>query len=103
MRSFLLADKRRIDDPTPACARGGRCHVRGKETGPMVAKWTLTVAAALAWAGLAWGQQPAFAPTTLECPRVITVQELGKKPQRCRVLKTWREADGMVAFEVQAI
>ena len=53
----------------------------------MVAKWTLTVAAALAWADLAWGQQPAFAPAALECPRVITVQELGKKPQRSRVLK----------------
>src|SRR5205823_482443 len=60
-------------------------------------------AAAIAWAGLAWGQQPAVAPATLECPRVITVQELGKKAQRCRVLKTWREADGMVAFEVQVI
>ena len=69
----------------------------------MVAKWKGTVAAAIAWAGLAWGQQPAVAPATLECPRVITVQELGKKAQRCRVLKTWREADGMVAFEVQVI
>jgi hypothetical protein len=31
------------------------------------------------------------------------VQELGKGPQRCRVLRTWREPDGMVVFEVQSI
>jgi len=39
----------------------------------------------------------------LEHPRVITVQELGKGPQRCRVLRSWRENNGMVAFEVQSI
>src|SRR5437879_6584888 len=67
-------------------------------------KWKRTVVAAFAWAGLAWGQSSeTAAPPSLENPRIITVQELGKGPQRCRVLRSWREHSGMVAFEVQSI
>jgi hypothetical protein len=69
----------------------------------VVAKWTGTVAAALALASFACGQTALPPTTTVECPRVITVQELGKAAQRCRVMRTWREPDGMIAFEIQVI
>ncbi len=34
------------------------------------------------------------------CPRVVTIQEEGKPPLQCRVLKTWPEGSG-VAFDVE--
>jgi hypothetical protein len=67
------------------------------------AKWTATVAAALAWASFALGQSAGTPAPAAEYPRIVTVQELGKPAQRCRVLRTWRESDGMIAFEVQVI
>src|SRR5438105_4627588 len=66
-------------------------------------KWKRTAVAAVAWAGLAWGQSAEMPSPMLSHPRVITVQDLGKAAQRCRVLRSWRETNGMVAFEVQSI
>jgi hypothetical protein len=53
----------------------------------------------LAWTGLAGAQ----APSPLEKARYINVTEEGKPPQRCKLLKTWREANGALAFQVQAV
>lgn len=51
------------------------------------------------WTGLAGAQSP----SPLEKARYIHVTEEGKPPQRCKLLKTWREADGSPAFQVQAV
>jgi hypothetical protein len=51
------------------------------------------------WTGLAGAQSP----SPLEKARYINVSEEGKPPQRCKLLKTWREADGAPAFQVQAV
>jgi hypothetical protein len=63
--------------------------------------------ASLAWAGMAWAQQPplpaggsAAAPNS---QRTFTVQEAGKPAQKCRVLKTWQTAEGVTAYQVQAV
>lgn len=53
----------------------------------------------LAWTGLAGAQSS----SPLEKARYISVSEEGKPPQRCKLLKTWREADGAPAFQVQAV
>jgi hypothetical protein len=71
---------------------------------------------ALVWAGLvgvgvAWGQQAlrSAAPPAGPAPKeelssqVIVVQEQGKAPQRCRVVKTWKEKDGSTAHQVQCL
>jgi hypothetical protein len=46
--------------------------------------------------GLAKGQAP-------QGERIIQVQEMGKPAQKCRVLKCWRQADGTMACQVQAL
>jgi hypothetical protein len=35
--------------------------------------------------------------------RVITIQEAGRPPQKCKLLKMWREKDGSMAYLVQAL
>jgi hypothetical protein len=68
------------------------------------AKWTESLAAALTCAGLALGQETA-APVP-EMPaggQVVTIQEVGSAPQDCRVQKIWRQPDGNMAYEVQAL
>src|SRR5689334_12185268 len=53
----------------------------------------------LAWTGLAVAQTSSSSPGE----RFITVREEGKPPQRCKLLKTWHEANGIPAFQVQAV
>jgi hypothetical protein len=72
--------------------------------------WTKTLIASLAWAGLAWAQQPASNPKQPATPsavssteRVITLQEPGKPAQKCKVLKTWKTPEGATAYQVQAL
>src|SRR5579875_2512825 len=63
-----------------------------------------SVGIAAAVLGLAWtGFVGAQASSPLEKARYIMVTEEGKPPQRCKLLKTWREADGAPAFQVQAV
>ncbi len=59
----------------------------------------VAVIVGLAWTGLAGAQSS----SPLEKARYINVTEEGKPPQRCRLLKTWREANGAAAFQVQAV
>jgi|GEM_PF-5448182 hypothetical protein len=53
----------------------------------------------LAWTGFAGAQSS----SPLEKARYIMVNEEGKPPQRCKLLKTWREAGGAPVFQVQAV
>lgn len=62
------------------------------------AKWTAILVAALCSAGLVLAQKP----PSEGCPRVVTIQEGGKPPMQCRVLKTWAEGNG-AAFEVEVL
>jgi hypothetical protein len=70
--------------------------------------WKGTFVVSLLWAGLAWGQQavpPAsgpVAPAKLG-ERILNVREGDKPAHPCRVLKTWKTADGMLAYQVQAL
>src|SRR5579883_3494944 len=66
--------------------------------------WMGVAALVLASAGLVRGQgfAPA-APADGRPERFLTVQEVGRPPLRCRVLKSWYEADGSRALQVQAV
>src|SRR5579871_4952401 len=55
------------------------------------------VVVGLAWTGLALAQ------TAPPSERFITVREEGKSPQRCKLVKQWHEANGVPAFQVQAV
>src|SRR3954470_13641311 len=69
--------------------------VRSRWIGPLVV---------LASTGLAWGEGAAPAPRAEGAAgHEIKVQELGRPPQRCKVLKTWQERDGGKAYQVQAL
>jgi hypothetical protein len=57
------------------------------------------VVVGLAWTGLAGAQSS----SPLEKARYINVSEEGKPPQRCKLIKSWREANGVPAFQVQAV
>ena len=73
--------------------------------------WTKSLIASLAWAGLAWAQQPQTnanrpapnPPSATSPDRVITVQEPNKPAQKCKILKTWRTPEGAQAYQVQAL
>jgi hypothetical protein len=80
--------------------------------------WIGAMVVGLAVIGLAWSQtssqvQPgsAAAPTGpqanasvgLPRERFLTVQEAGKGPQRCKLLKSWRNSNGSTAYQVQAV
>lgn len=90
--------------------------------------WKKSLVVALSWGGLAWGQspqlpaivQPSVPEQIKPVPagsvadpikpiaansneRIITVQEPGKPPQQCRVLREWKMNDGNWAKEVQAL
>ncbi|MHB8736879.1 MAG: hypothetical protein ACYC6M_16370, partial [Terriglobales bacterium] len=64
--------------------------------------WIAAVVVGLAWTGLAWAQ-PSSSPGGAPPDRYMTVREEGKPAQRCKLLKTWREANGTTAFQVQAV
>lgn len=80
--------------------------------------WMGTPVAALALAAAAWGQTPLRLPAaapqnTTQAPapvrpaqpgeRFITVQELNRPAQQCRIVRTWVQADGSQAHQVQAV
>lgn len=56
----------------------------------------------LAWTGLV-GAQSSSSPQTAPRERYLTVSEEGKSPQRCKLLKAWREPNGVPVFQVQSL
>ncbi len=67
--------------------------------------WLGPVSALLALAGQAGAQSTPPAQPTAGGPQeqVISVREFDKPAQKCRVLKTWKQADGSIAYQVQAL
>ncbi|HEY1859078.1 MAG TPA: hypothetical protein VGG61_01915, partial [Gemmataceae bacterium] len=67
--------------------------------------WRRTVLGVLASTGLAWGQQAAVpsAPVADTVGRIITVTEMGKPGQKCKILREWKMADGSVARQVEDV
>jgi hypothetical protein len=70
--------------------------------------WKRTLITLFASAGLAWAQQPIASSDPRAVPaqsagHTFTVQEPGKVGQKCKVLKTWKTADGKTAYQVQAV
>src|SRR5579871_4466642 len=67
-------------------------------------RWMGRVALVLASAGLAVGQSAPTEPMGGErTDRFIQLQEVGRPPQRCKLLKSWTEPDGTKAYQVQAV
>src|SRR5438105_14002124 len=100
---------RSASDALP-CAFGlvsSRGRVRKKETCLMARSiWKRTLVTLFASAGLAWAQQPMASSDPRALPaqstaQTFTVQEPGKVGQKCKVLKTWKTADGKTAYQVQ--
>jgi hypothetical protein len=68
------------------------------------AKWKSSLLATLAWAGLAWGQAGPSPNSPIRIGSdLLTVREPGRPDQKCRILKTWKQPDGTMAFEVQCL
>jgi hypothetical protein len=67
--------------------------------------WRRTVLGVLASTGLAWGQQAAVpsAPVSDTVGRIITVTEMGKPGQKCKILREWKMADGSTARQVEDV
>jgi hypothetical protein len=72
--------------------------------------WSKTLVSAVACAGLASAQQPTVSPNppTVPAPasaqeQFVTVQETGKPAQRCKVISSWKTADGATAYKVKAL
>lgn len=61
--------------------------------------WMVTPVVTLVLAAAAAAQVPAAKPGE----RFMTVQEQNKPAQKCRILHSWREKDGTVAYQVQAL
>ena len=67
------------------------------------ANWKTALGVTLAWAGLALGQAPSSPSGIGIGSDLLTVREAGRPDQKCRILKTWKQADGTMAFEVQCL
>lgn len=71
--------------------------------------WKRTLVSSVAWAGLAWGQQPgtALPPAVTAKPaareRIVTIQETGRPPLKCKLVQSWVTPEGQKAYQVQAV
>lgn len=67
--------------------------------------WITIVALGLTWANGALGQESRLQPVAPagSGERTMTVQEMGKPPRKCRVLQEWHQANGSMAYKVQAV
>jgi hypothetical protein len=77
-----------------------------KETRAMVrTNWMAALGIALAWAGVARAQETRLQPFAQPdgAYRIMTVQETGKPPVKCRVLADWRMPDGARGYKVQSV
>jgi hypothetical protein len=88
-------------------SHGGRdrpLHLSEEGDHPMAwSKWRgVLLLTALASVGLAWSQSPTLNRQTTAPERIMTVHENGKS-LRCRVLQSWRTANGSLAHQLQVI
>ena len=69
------------------------------------ARWIGTVVAALLGAGLAWGQSPGPLTLSSDTPvdSIITIKEPNQPKVRCKLVRSWREANGAMAYEIQVL
>ncbi len=65
--------------------------------------WVRTLAITIVWTGVAWAQQPTAATGDKKTEQILTIQENGKSPQKCKVINAWRTSDGHQAYQVRAI
>ena len=65
--------------------------------------WIRTLATTLVWTGVTWAQQSTHAPDDKKAEQILTIQEKGKSPQKCKVINTWRTNDGHLAYQVRAL
>ncbi len=68
-------------------------------------RWIKAVMATLVSTGVVWGQAAAPTPKAPDDPtgRIITVNEPGKLPQKCRVVKWWFDEHGNKVWQVEAL
>src|SRR5262245_9173967 len=85
----------------PACAR------KGDREMVVQSRWKKRILAGVALAGITCGTVSSADPPrtagTEAGERIVTVQDLGKPGQKCRVLRSWRMPDGGSAYEVQSL
>jgi hypothetical protein len=65
--------------------------------------WLRALATTLVWTGVAWAQQPGSSVSDKSAEQFLTIQEAGKGPQKCQVVKTFRTSDGHQAYQVRAL
>jgi hypothetical protein len=65
--------------------------------------WMAPAALVLAMAGLARSQGVPAEATPVHKDRFVSIQEVGRPPIRCKLLKSWYEPDGSKAYQVQAV
>jgi hypothetical protein len=65
--------------------------------------WLRSLAASLVWTGVVWAQQPVAKTDNAKTEQILTIQEAGKSPQKCKVVQTWRTSDGHQAYQVRAL
>ena len=63
--------------------------------------WIRALAATLVWTGVAWAQQPTSPRDDKKSDQILTIQETGKSPQKCKVINSWRMKDGHQAYQVR--
>src|SRR6266542_3969264 len=78
---------------------------RSKETHPMVRSyWKGALVLTLAVGGVIRAQQTAVPPLVATAPNgIVTVQQMGKPAQKCRILESWPTGDGKTAVKVQSL
>ncbi len=65
--------------------------------------WLRTLATSLVWTGVVCAQQSTSTAKDTQAEQILTIQEAGKAPQKCKVMKSWRTTDGQVAYQVRVI
>jgi len=67
-------------------------------------KWKKSLAAVLLCAEAAWGQSTKpMQPMEMPQNGILTLQEPGKPEQKCKIIRTFKTADGKIAYEVQDV
>src|SRR5258708_7750988 len=80
----------------------GEAHDGVRSPSMVWSNWRGAVVVMLAWVGLAWSQAPVPTSSGGAAERIMTVHENGTSV-RCRVVSTWRTAEGATAYQLQVL
>src|SRR4051812_2517452 len=92
-RSSRKDDKNHKDN-SDCRGAASQVHTGGRRPIMVRSLWLRALATTLVWTGVAWAQQPGSSATDKAAEQILTIQEAGKSPQKCRVVKSFRTSDG---------